>query len=314
MYCFSYLRLEKKEFAKKKALNSLKNPTRKDQQAAWVIDVDPVLAASGKKVADVTKEYTENSIKYQVEAAYYNLMLADKSLEVSQASLKRAQEQLKQAQAKFKAGTVAKIDVISSEAQLKSAEAEVNAAEATMEKARMALILNNSLNLDPDTPLKLADKFSFEAIDPIAPEKVFEEMTEKDLTYVSARENHKGNQVTMDYYNQYYTKNTFDYRSAAYSSKEAEVNFNNAQSQLKLNINSAYLDLKTAENNYQVLTKSLEQAQEAYRLIKLRYDVGMVTGYDVLNAETALKQADMGLLNALYAFNLAKAKFRYGIF
>ena len=48
--------------------------------------------------------------------------------------------------------------------------------------------------------------------------------------------------------------------------------------------------------------------------MKLRYDVGMATGYDLLGAETALKQADMALLNALYNYNLAKAKFTYGIF
>jgi outer membrane protein len=306
------LTLEHAEFAKKKMINILPNPERKDQNMALAIDVVPVQAQSGKVIAKVGKAYTENSIKFGVEAAYYGVLRAEKMLEVSRASLLRAQEQLKQAEAKFKAGTVAKFEVISAEAQLKSAEAAVNEAEAGVKKARMAL--NQTLNLNLDTPIKLTDKFSFSQAGDIDTEKVFQDMTEKDLSYVSAKEKYNMNEVNFNYHQKYYTKNTFKYREAEYAFKESELNLDNAKTQLQLNIKNAYLDLKTAENNYQVLTKSVEQAKEAYRLTKLRYDVGMATGYDLLGAETSLKQADLGLLNALYNYNLAKAKFTYGVF
>lgn len=81
-----------------------------------------------------------------------------------------------------------------------------------------------------------------------------------------------------------------------------------------MNIKTAYLDLKTAEDNYHVYTKSLEQAKEAYRLTSLQYNAGMATAYDVLSAEEDFMQADLGLINALYNYNLAKAKFTYGVF
>lgn len=306
------LALEQAEFAKKKMLNALPNPERKDQTAAYTIDVAPVKAQSGKVIAETSKDYIDRSIKFGVETAYYGVLRAEKMLEVSQASFKRAQEQLKQAEAKFKAGTVAKIEVISAEAQLKSAEAAANEAKTGVEKAQMAL--NQTLNLNLDTPIKLTDKFTFTPAEEIDAEKVFQEMTEKDLSYVSSREGYNMNKINFDYHQKYYTKNTFKYREAEYAFKESEVNLSNAKTSLQLNIKSAYLDMKTAEDNYQVLTKSLEQAKEAYRLAKLRFDVGMATGYDILGAETSLKQADLALLNALYNYNLAKAKFTYGIF
>jgi outer membrane protein len=307
------LTLEQKEFTKKKTLNQMdKYSLNKDQNMAFILDVDPALAQSGKVIAETKKAYTENSIKFGVEAAYYGVLRAEKMLEVSQASYKRAEEQWKQAQAKFKAGTVAKIDVISAEAQLKSAEAALNEGKAGVEKARMAL--NQTLNLSLDTPIKLTDKFSFEPAGEIDIDKIFQEMTVKDLPYVSTKEGYHMSQVSWEYCQKYYTSNTFKYREAEYAFKEAEVNLANAKTQLELNIKNAYLDLKTAEDNYHVLTKNVEQAQEAYRLTKLRYDVGMATGYDILGAETALKQAEMALLNALYNYNLAKAKFTYGIF
>jgi len=306
------LALEQAEFTKKKTLNALTNPERKDQNVAFIIDVVPVQAMSGKVIAETAKSYIDNSIKFGVESAYYGVLRAEKMLEVSKASLVRAQEQLKQAEAKFKAGTVAKIEVISAQAQLKSAEAEVNEGKSGVEKARMAL--NQTLNLNLDTPIKLTDKFTFTPADEIDTEKVFQEMTEKDSTYVGEKEGYNINNVNWEYYQKYFTKNTFKYREAEYALKESEVNLDKATTTLQLNIKSAYLDLKTAEENYQVLTKRLEQANEAYRLTKLRYDVGMATGYDVLDMETSLNQADLALLNALYNYNLAKAKFAYGIF
>lgn len=307
------LALEQAKFAQKKALNQIdKYSLAKDQNMALVLDVVPVQSESAKVIAEVGKAYTENVIKFGVEAAYYGVLRAEKMLEVSEASLLRAQEQLKQAEAKFKAGTVAKYELISAEAQLKSAEAAVNEAKAGAEKARMTL--NQTLRLNLDTPVKLTDQFSFAPAGDIDTDKVFQEMTEKDSSYVLAREKYNINKVNFDYHQKYFTKNTFAYREAEYAFKESEVNLEHAKTQLQLNIKNAYMDLKTAEDNYHVLTKSVEQAKEAYRLTKLRYDVGMATGYDLLGAETALKQADMALLNALYNYNLAKAKFTYGIF
>ncbi|MCR6545405.1 TolC family protein [Dehalobacterium formicoaceticum] len=308
------LTLEQAEFARDKMINSsaLPDKDRRDQNQAMVIDVVPVNAAAGKTIADTKKTYTENSIKFGVESAYYGLLQGERKLAVSQSALARAQEQLKVAQAKLKAGTVAKIEVIAAEAQLKSAEAEVNQSKADMEKARMAL--NKTLGLNLDTPIVLTDQFNFNPAGTIDPQKVFQEMQSKDLSLVSAQESYKMNEANWDYHQTYFTANTFVYRDAKFKVKEAEVNLNQEKAALEMNIKNAYLDLKTAEENYQVLTKSLEQAKEALRLTKLRYDVGMATGYDVLSSDGAIQQADLGLLSALYNYNLAKAKFTYGIF
>lgn len=306
------LAVEKAEFTKKKMLDQLDNPERADQAAALVINVTPVQANSNKIIADVKKVSMENSIRYQVEAAYYAVIKAEKNLEVVKSSYLRAQEQEKQAQAKFNTGTVAKIDVISAEAQLKSAQASVNDAQTALDKAKMNF--NKTIGSDLNTPINLLDNFSFESYQPIDVEKVFQAMNDKDLTFVSARESLNFNQVNFDYYNKYYTSSTFAYREAAYLLKDAEVNFDTANTTLQLNIKTAYLDLKTAEDNYYVYTKSLEQAKEAYKLTSLQYNAGMATAYDVLSAEDDFKQADLGVINALYNYNLAKAKFAYGVF
>lgn len=303
---------EQAEYAKKNMLKLISNPQRVDQNVALIIDVIPAQAASGKVMAQTAKTYTENSIKFGVEAAYYGVQRAEKMLEVSRDSLKRAEEQLKLAQIKFKAGTVAKFEIINGESQVKSAQAAVNEAESGVKKAHMAL--NKTLNLPLETTLKLTDQFKFDQAANIDTQQVYQGMTKVDMSYVSAEEGYNMSEANFKYHEKYYTKNTFMYREAEYGLKEAEVNMADVRAQLQLDIKNAYLDLKTAEDNYQVLVKSGEQAKEAYRLTKLRFEVGMATGYDLLGGENSLMQVDMAILNAVYNYNLAKAKFTYGIF
>ena len=305
--------LDQALFAKEKMNDSLsKNDMSPDQNAALVTDVLPVQAQSGKNIADTAQSYTLSSIKFGVESSYYAVLRAQKLLETAENSYKRADVQYTQAQAKFKVGVSPKIDVIAAEAQRKSAAAAVNSAKASLQIAKMSM--NQTLGLDLDTPLTLTDKFAFQPSAATDADQVISSARALDLAYVTAKETFNINQINYDYYQRYFTANTFLYRDAAYKFKQAEVNFNTAKSTLELNIKTAELNLQTAEDNYNTLTKSLAQAKEAYRLTKLRFDVGMATNYEVLSAEGALNQVELGLVNALYNFNLAKAQFNYGVF
>lgn len=307
------LSLDQALFAREKMKNSLdKSNSNPDQDATRVIEVIPVQVQSGKVIADTAQSYTLNSIKYGVEAAYYAVLRAEKLLVTVENSYKRADVQYTQAQAKFRVGVSPKIDVIAAEAQRKAAAADVNSAKATLTVARMSF--NQTLGLDLDTPLVLTDKFDYLASQLPDSDAVFADQQTKDLSFVTASETMKINQVGYDFAKKYYTTNTFLYRDAAYQHKQAEANLQAAQSTLELNIKTAALNLQTAEENYNTLTKSLAQAREAYRLTKLRFDVGMATNYEVLSSEDALNQVELGLVNALYNFNLAKAQFAYGIF
>lgn len=304
------LDLEQAEFAADKMEDRVGN--RRDQSSEMVIDIVPKQAESGKVIAETSQEYTKNNIKYNVESAYYGVLKAEKLQEVNEATYKRAQEQLKVSQARFKAGTAAKFDVITAESQLKSAEADLNSAKSSVKIAQMGL--SKALDLDLDTPINATSKFEFKKTEPINLDQEILDYTEKDLNVVSARESYNIQKILFDYNEKYYTRNTFIYREAEFNLKDAQVKYDNAQNDLEFNIKNAYQNLITAEENYHVLTKSLEQAKEAQRLTLLRFQVGMATSYDVLSAETTLKQVELGLLNALYDYNLAKAKFSYGIF
>ena len=307
------LTLDQALFAQKKTRDNLSNNNSSpDQDAVMATDVVPVQAQAVKAIADTAREYTLSSIKFDVESAYYAVLRAEKILQTAENSYKRTDVQYLQVQAKIKAGVSAKLDMISAEAQRKSAAADVNSAKASLAINRMAF--NQTLGLPLDTLLTLTDKFDFQMSEIPDIAQVIATQDSRDLSYVTAKETLHSQQVGYAYYEDYYTPNTFLYRDAAYQLKQAEVSYDKAKATLELNVKTAALTLETAGENYNTLTKSLAQALEAYRLTKLRFDVGMATNYEVLSAEEALNQVELGLTNALFNFNLAKAQFSNGTF
>lgn len=104
------------------------------------------IAANDHKISRFQLEETVATTIYNVESAYWNLVLAKKSLEVSKMALVRAKDWLKQNEIKRKVGTIAPIEVLSSKASVARNESAVIQAERSVKSAEENLkrILNMS--------------------------------------------------------------------------------------------------------------------------------------------------------------------------
>ena len=67
------------------------------------------------------------------------------------------------------------------------------------------------------------------------------------------------------------------------------------EEQVRMEVREAYYNLKTALKQREVARHSLENAQEAFRILQSRYNNGMALMVELLAAETALKQAGLDL-------------------
>jgi outer membrane protein len=76
---------------------------------------------------------------------------------------------------------------------------------------------------------------------------------------------------------------------------------------IKLQLQSAILGLKEAEEKIPTAQKAVEQAEENLRVGEERYKAQVTTSTEVLDAQTLLSQAKMNYYNALYDHNLARA-------
>ncbi|GAW92431.1 TolC family protein [Calderihabitans maritimus] len=281
-------------------------------EAAKAQHVAPRAAEAQLKIARAALDYTKRSISLAVEKSYYDLIKAEKTVSVSQAAYERAVVQLNTAQASLRAGMVAKNDVLMAEVQLAKAKADLATAENNYRLALMQF--NRTLGIDLNTPVRLTDTAEYEMVEEIDLAEVIEEALQTDLAMVQAREGEAVAALNFEYTSKYYTPNVFAYRQDKYALEQAKVKLEETRQDTMLAVYQAYNNLKTAEANYHVLTKSVEQAKESLRLSQLRYEVGVATSLEVLQASEALQRAELMALEALHAYNLARAQFKYRVF
>ena len=98
-------------------------------------------------VTDLQLQQDVTSTSRNVRAAYYNLLGTIAGLQVAQESLELAKQSNRDNQRRVEAGTMAKIDIVTSEAEVASNEENVIIAEASIQSAEdqlRALIMNPS--------------------------------------------------------------------------------------------------------------------------------------------------------------------------
>jgi len=80
---------------------------------------------------------------------------------------------------------------------------------------------------------------------------------------------------------------------------------NDMVNKIQLDVNRAYLELRSAENRIKLTQNSEEQAEESLRLTELRYQNGLATITDVMDMQTSLNQTRLLALQALADYNLS---------
>jgi len=94
----------------------------------------------------------------------------------------------------------------------------------------------------------------------------------------------------------------------------AQTDRRNAIDQITLDVQQAYVNLQSARQRVLVANVGLGQAREAFRLARLRSQVGVsaIPGaspqLELSNAQTTLTQAETNRVNALYDYNIARSQ------
>jgi outer membrane protein TolC len=93
----------------------------------------------------------------------------------------------------------------------------------------------------------------------------------------------------------------------------SKIDHRTAVDLVTLEVQEAYVELSQAAERVQVATVGLEQAREAFRLARLRAQVGVSASpqvspqLELSNAQTTLTQAETNRVDAIYDYNLARA-------
>ncbi len=256
-------------------------------------------------VAQRNYEITRSNQIQVVEEAYYNILKLQRSVVLAQENINRSQKQLENVKAKYSLGMVAQIDVISAEYELSNAQSNLINAESNLQIAKMNL--NQLLGRDLNTPVELASELVFNPSS-IDLKQSIEYALENRLEIKKAEDEVvlKTKEVQV---------NTNDYtpvlnqQLSQVGLQISTINLEDIKNSIQIELKQNYESLKTAERAVPLQDKSLSRANEYLKIAEARYDAGVITSIELIDARNDAFQAENAYLQSVFDYNVAKSKF-----
>ena len=301
------------------------------------------------KSAVAGQQLAWNEMRSTVTNGYFQVLQAENKTKLSQEAVDRLAEHLKNVQAQYDVGVVAKVDVLRSQVELSNAEQDMIKAQNGYDVAVASL--DRIVGLPMDTELKLVNLLTYAPYDndmnyclTYAAEHR-PELEQAKLRVKSAEgallvarsgyqpqvglsgthtlgknKNWPGDGKTNWKVGIGVSMNVFDSGvtySKIHAAKEnlakAEAQYRDAVDGINLDVRSKYLSLREAEKRIHTTDVAVERAEEDYRIAQLRYQAGVGTNTDVMDASVALTQAKTNYLQALYDYNTSKTDLKTAI-
>ena len=292
------------------------------------------ISVLGEELAFITMKQT-------VSNAYYTLLAAIDAQQVCEKSVAALQDHLKNVQAQYDVGVVAKVDLLRSEVELTSAQQDLIKAENRHSIAEARL--NNMMGIDQDTKLNPVEELEYTAYKEVLPNCINYAMLHRlDLQQsrlqvkaaeaalngakagwmpsVSGSLSNSwsddrwpgtegsnwgvGVDVNMNVFDSGVTKSNVARAKA--NLMVAKESYRQDTDNVELDVRNCYNTLREAEKRISTTQVAVAKAEEDYHIAQVRYEAGVGTNTDVLDAQVALHQARNNFNTSLYDYNLAK--------
>ncbi|MBI5400296.1 TolC family protein [Candidatus Saganbacteria bacterium] len=283
---------------------------------------------------------------YNVTTAYFGVLSADKLAQVADDSLHLANSHFKQVQAMLNSGVATRADFLRAEVQVANSEVALTRMRNALELAKNSF--NNILGRSLDAPALISEEAAAvipilpdygalvkNALVSRPDWKKFicaKNIAEENLALArtsylpSVKLNGQtGNQVT-DYSSFQSSLNSWSVTGSAswtlFDGLGRENRINEAAADLAaeranedqirngiaLEVRDAFLSLKSVIDSIGSAKKAVDFAAESYKVSSLRFESGVGTNVEVIDAQVVLAQAKTNYLKALFDLNVSKAR------
>jgi outer membrane protein TolC len=278
---------------------------------------------------------------------YFDLLEAERMVGVAQKEAERFESHLKVAQSLYEEGVITRSDLLQADVMLSDAKQRL----VTMKNRRSfnSSNINNILARPIYAPVQVVD-MPADAPEVVELEKAWD-MAGKERSEIKIIDNQlrvvdfQETAAKSGYYPTLFAQGGYNYKENRYEfpsenwslilgvnlnvfsggSTKAEVAKVLYQRQqlleqkrkliddIKLEVEKNYLDLKNALEKIQVTKDAVGQAEENLRINKIRYEEGIGTATDVVDAITLLTTTETNYYRAVYELQRARAGLQYAI-
>jgi len=302
-------------------------------------------AEASQQATKFNESTTALNIKLQVAHAFIAIFRAEKSLQVAQSHLISLTAHEKDVNNLYQQGMVARNDLLASQVSLSNAEQRVLQQENTINIAKAHF--NQLLNRDLTTTVELLEQF------PDIPQGDFSALSQEALvkrpelnalTLQTHALEQQAASVDAQLWPQINVSGGYQYQQNSYQAHEGmwmanatldwkiydgssshrsdalthqalalSAQHNDLISTIQLQVRKSWLDLQEAQKRVQVTQKATSQADENLKVSTERYQQGLATNTEVLDAEDLRIQSYDNFNNARYDAATANLNLRRAI-
>ncbi|QLE42452.1 TolC family protein [Nostoc sp. C052] len=299
---------------------------------------------------ELAVETQSETIRLNVATDYYNLQQADEQVRIAQSAVGNSEASLRDAEALERAGVGTRFDVLRSQVNLANAQQNLTNARSqqTISRRQLAtrISLPQGINISAADPVQLAGLWNPtleqsivlayqnrpELQQQLAQRNISEQQRRQALAELGPQISLVGSYDILDQFNDNVsftdgysfgvraTLSLYDGGAARARAAQSKVNiaiaetqFAEQRNQIRFQVEQAYSTQQSSLENVQTANTALEQAREALRLARLRFQAGVGTQTDVINSENDLTQAEGNRVTAILDYNRALAQLQRSV-
>ncbi|MGV0025114.1 TolC family protein [Phormidesmis priestleyi] len=302
------------------------------------------------RVTELEVERVREDLRLNVSNDYYDLQDADEQVRINAAAVRNAEISLRDTTAQERAGLGTRFDVLRSQVQLANAQQQLTNAIAAQAVRRRQLAqrisIAESVNLsaaDPVVPagtwtlpiedsIILAYKNRAELEQQLVQREVSEQQRKAALSALGPTVSVSAQYNLLDVFEQPVRAadgysfgvqarwSLYDGGAAVARARQqeknkeiAETRFAQNRNNVRFQVEQAFTTLQSNRINIDTARTALNQAREALRLARLRFQAGVGTQTEVINAETDLTRAEGSLVSAILGYNRSLAQLQRAV-
>jgi TolC family type I secretion outer membrane protein len=292
---------------------------------------------------------TKEDLLFQVATTFYDALKAKKNVRIEEDNVKRLEEHKRDADARYRVGEVTKDILLRAQAELSGAKAELIRINTLLQfaKDRLALLTKAPDDFDVDEPaspllpsqtdqeqLETAYRLRHDLVkkrfdEQIALESVrfarggFYPFISLEAQFIQEDQSPASpfSSVTTDKFAMLKLSwplfeggfTMADVKDAKSRAKQAQLDRYLLKGQISLEVRRANLELHAFNSALVNLKDQMASADESYTIISKKFQFGLATNLDVLDANNALLDAERQLTNSLYDKDLAVLRLQKGM-
>jgi outer membrane protein len=290
------------------------------------------MAKAEQSIAVNDLEVNRQELIFKVTESYYRVLQAEGLKRVSEQALTQIKAHLETSRSLLEEGMIAPIDLNRINSQLSHLEHNLIRAENGYMMAMYNL--NSTMGIPLQTSIQLRNSLSYEACSITLDEALDSarqyrpEMRNIDEQRVImegmvdiAKSNRKP-QVVMNMESGLTgwkvavigEVSIFDgginkskIKQAELSLSQVEQGRKQVEQLIEFEVRSLFLNMKEAEKLFRVTEQGIKNSKESFRIAQVKYNEGIATNIEVIDAQSALIEAETNHLNALYDYNTSRA-------